>query len=261
MPSVSPAAACSSSGARPLEFLAAALIVLVAAVVRGVTGFGFALVAALGFSALWPPELATPIVLLLELVVTVTLLRSGILADVDRRDLWLLCAGGAVGAIVGVLVVDLLPERAVKIGLDVAILASALAALLRVRLPGLGTAAATAAVGFVTGGVIAALAVGGPLVVAFLIAAGRAPAAIRATVTVYFGLTDGLGVASRVVLGTIPPEAWLWALGLCPVALLGVFAGVRVFAAADPVLWKRYVALFLMAVALAGVGRAIAAAL
>lgn len=244
-----------------MEFLAAALIVLVAAVVRGVTGFGFALVAALGFSALWPPEFATPIVLLLELVVTATLIRSGVLADVDRRDVGLLCAGGAAGAVAGVLAVDALPEQVVRTGLDVAILVSALAALLRVRVPGLGTAAATAAVGFVTGAVIAAFAVGGPLVVAFLIAAGRAPAAIRATVTVYFGLTDGLGLASRIVLGTVPAEAWLWALGLCPVALLGVFAGVRVFAAADPVLWKRCVALFLMAVALVGVGRALAGAL
>ena len=49
-----------------LGLLTAASIVFVAGILRGMTGFGFALVAAIGLAHVWPPAMATPVVLLLS---------------------------------------------------------------------------------------------------------------------------------------------------------------------------------------------------
>lgn len=227
----------------------AAFVVGLAAVVRGATGFGFALVAALGLSALWPPAVATPVVFMLELVVTIGILRGGAWREVTLADVGPLMAGGLAGGIAGVLLVSGLPDGTVKLGLDLVVLVSAAASLARLKEPRLDRPLVAAGVGVVTGAVISAFAVGGPLVVAWLLATGRSPARMRAALTVYFGLTDALGLGVRLLIGRVPAESWTAGAVLLPIALIGTALGGHIFRRTAEDRWRRFVALMLILIA------------
>jgi uncharacterized membrane protein YfcA len=232
-----------------LELALAALIVAGAALVRGAAGFGFALVAAPLLAFVWPPVFATSLVLMLDLVATAVLVRSGALAEVRRGDAWVVGVPGVIGAITGVLLIKNLPQDAARLGLDIAVLVSALAVICRVRAPALGHSAVGAVIGFVVGALIGAFAIGGPLLLAWLMAAGRTPKETRGLLTLVFGLTDGLSLGLRVVLGVFPMDAAVTGLILTPLMAAGILAGGLVFHRAPADLWRRGVALLLILVA------------
>jgi uncharacterized membrane protein YfcA len=113
----------------------------------------------------------------------------------------------------------------------------------------LGHSAVGAVVGFLVGALIGAFAIGGPLLLAWLVAAGRTPKETRGLLTLVFGLTDGLSLALRVALGLFPADAAVTGLMLAPVMAAGIFAGGLVFHRAPAELWRRGVALLLILVA------------
>ncbi|MBO0902544.1 sulfite exporter TauE/SafE family protein [Jiella sonneratiae] len=240
-----------------LELLLAFLAVIVAAVVRGATGFGFSLVAAPLLSLLWPAEFATGIVLCLDLFATALLVRGGILAGLDRREAALVGSAGLVGAVAGVFALKALPAGPALIGLNVAVLVSALAALLRLRWRWLDSAGAAVAAGFLTGAMIGAFAVGGTLVVAWLMASRRTPDQARALLAVVFALTDTGSIALRAFLGLLPASSLTVMALLAPAVVAGIVLGKHVYGRISAEAWKRAVACLLIVLALASLSRAL----
>ncbi|WP_207484084.1 sulfite exporter TauE/SafE family protein [Arenibaculum pallidiluteum] len=232
-----------------LSSLFAGAVVFAAGLVRGATGFGFALLAAIGLSLVMPVAQVTPVVLLIEIVLSALILREGGFGALDRRRAVPLMAGGVLGVLGGYALVSGLPGDAVAVGLNLAVLASAAVTLLRVETAGLDTRGWAVAIGALVGALIAAFAVGGPLAVVWLLASGAAPAAIRATVSVFFGMTDSMSIGVRLLDGSFPAEALVSALWLLPLAGLGTLAGGALFARIDPAHWRRAVAAFLVAAA------------
>lgn len=243
-----------------VTLLLLSLAVFLAALVRGATGFGFALIAAPILSLVWPTATATSIVLLLDLVATALLMRGGALAGLDRREATITGAAALVGALAGVLLLKVLPEEPALLGLNLAVLVSALAALMRVRSRHLEGETAAAAAGFLTGAMIGAFSVGGTLVVAWLILAGRSPARSRALLTVVFALTDAGSLLLRVGLGVLPAEALGPAVALLPALALGLLAGHVGFRRLDAESWKRAVALVLVLLAVGSLARTLSLA-
>lgn len=225
-----------------LGLLTAASIVFVAGILRGMTGFGFALVAAIGLAHVWPPAMATPVVLLLELVVAVVLLYGLDRAAIEPRRLVRLCLGGVAGTAIGTLMVSGLPAAWAKPALDTAVFVSALAALAHVSAPRLDTPAWAAAVGFLVGLFAGAFAVGGPFVVVWFLAVGAQPAAIRANLIVFFAVVDFAAVAFRWPTIGIPADAWGHAAMLLPPAFLGTWAGGLLFRRVNAAWWRRIAA-------------------
>lgn len=238
-----------------LDLAAAAVLVFVSAAVRGATGFGFALIAAPGLVLFWSLDLATTIVLLLDLGATAVMLRSGALASIRWGDAALLSVSGMVGAAIGVALLSAVPAEPMLTGLNVAILVSALAALLKVEARWLGHPVVGVVAALGTGVMIGAYALGGPLIVAWMIAARRTPAETRALLTVVFGITDLTSLAARLAFGVLPPGAFATALALAPAMVLGILVGTQAFRRLHPETWKRAVALFLLALAIFSLAR------
>jgi uncharacterized membrane protein YfcA len=240
-------------------FLFAASVVAVAAVVRGATGFGFALLAAIGLSQVMPVATVTPLVLVIEMALTATILRDGGMAHLDIRRAAPLMAGGCIGVVLGFALFTALPAHALKIGLDAAIRVSAALALVNVRVPALDRTWIAVLVGALTGAVVAAFGVGGPIAVVWLLATGATPAYLRATVTAFFALIDGLSIVARLSAGAFPWEAFTGALWLTPVAVVGALIGGAIFRRLHPTHWRRGVAAFLVVAALFSLARSLLA--
>ena len=239
---------------------ALAVAVCLAAVVRGATGFGFSLIAAPLLSLNFTATNASTIVLILDLAVTGLLMRGGALAGLDRREAIHVGAYALIGALAGVVLLKFLPERPALIGLNLAVLVSALAALLKIRSTFLEGPVAAAIAGFLTGAMIGAFSVGGSLIVAWLIASGRSPARSRALLTVVFALTDSATLVFRAGFGVLPAESLMPTLLLLPLVALGVYAGQHLFTRLSAQAWKRLVAVILVALALGSLARTLSLA-
>lgn len=239
---------------------ALAVTVFLAAAIRGATGFGFSLIAALALSTSYSAASASGIVLMLDLAATGLLMRGGALSGLDWREAVRLGLFALVGALAGVLVLSALPERPALIGLNLAVLVSALAALLKVRSRFLEGAAAAAIAAFLTGAMIGAFSVGGTLIVAWLIASGRSPARSIGLLTVVFAFTDTATLAFRLAFGVLPADTLMPTLVLLPIVALGIYAGRHLFGWLTPEGWKRLVAFILVALAVGSLVRTLSLA-
>ena len=205
-----------------------ALCVLLAAIVRGLTGFGFAAIAVVGLAMLFSLKQAVPLVLFLEVASSVMLLRSA-LGEADYRLLNRLLLAAACGVPCGIWLLTGQDSGGLTVGVYLLVGLLALLGLARVRLPmGEGRLGAWL-VGGSSGALIAAFSVGGPLVVAWLSHCGLRAQALRATLIMFFFAVDiaalgGLAAASAIPSGTV----WQTLLML-PTLLAGLWLGQQLF--------------------------------
>jgi uncharacterized protein len=232
-----------------VDLAIAALIVAGAALVRGATGFGFAIIAAPGLAFLWPTNLATSMVLVLDMIATAMIIRSGALKHLRIDDALLICCSALLGVVLGVMVIKDLPPETARLGLDLTVLVSAVAALLKFRAPVLGHWSVAIIVGILVGAMIGAFAIGGTLLLAWLMATDRDPKEMRALLTLAFGFSDTFSVILRVALGLFPLSALTHAALLAPVMILGIMVGSLAFHRLPAELWRKGVAVLLIFIA------------
>ncbi|MBP2301865.1 sulfite exporter TauE/SafE family protein [Azospirillum picis] len=227
-------------------------VTFVAAAFRGVTGFGYALIAALGLLLLPSPTAGVPFILVADLMLTAFLLLDRDQGAVDWTVTRRLLAGGFAGALCGSLLAVQLDEATSKLLVAVAIFAAACVALVRRPPSWLAHRSFGAVIAFVVGGLLAAFAVGGPLMAAWLLAGGRDRRTIKGTLAVFFGAVDALSLVGRGLLGALDAEV-IGLLAAFTLPTLAGFAAGRLLASRlgfDA--WRRLASGGLLAVAIGG---------
>ncbi len=238
-------------------------VVFAAGVVRGLSGFGFSAVCVAGLSLFVPPAQVVPPIFMLEVFASVSMLR-GALRDVDWRWLSWLALGNALCVPIGVALLAVVPETALRLLIGSLLLVAS--ALLRsgVRFALQPTAGVRLATGLVSGFVNGVAAIGG-IVVALLLSTAQVPAAsLRATMVILLLLTDlyALAWAGLVSLGVEGGPALLGAdtlytaLWMAPPMLMGIWLGSRAFAVMSAEQFRRQVLNLLVLIALVSVVRA-----
>lgn len=221
---------------------------LVASLAQGLTGFGFSLI-------------AMPVLLLVldvqEAVVISTALGTASVALVSLRSwreaawssvAWLL-AGSFLGMPVGLAVLLLAPDEALRIGVGVAVLAmaAALAAGLRIEARGRPV---ELGVGIASGVLRTSSSLAGPPVVSYLQARGFAPVRFRATVSAFFLAGNVVALAAFGASGASSWDALVASALALPVVFLGVGVGERLLRHTDGARFGRIVIVLLVATAL-----------
>lgn len=211
-----------------LSVVLSLLCVLVAAIIRGLTGFGFAAVAVIGLAMLGPLSKAVPLVLGLEVVSSVLLLR-GALAHADYPRLKALLLAAACGVPCGIWLLSGMDSAWLSIGVYLLVGLLALLGLIRIALPmGKGRAGGWV-IGASSGALIAAFSIGGPLVVAWLSHNGLRATALRATLILFFFVVDLAALAGLALAGAIPDQTLSHGLYLTPALLTGLWIGQQLF--------------------------------
>lgn len=230
------------------------VVVLAAAVIRGYSGFGFAMVAVTGMSLVMPPAIVVPVVLILEMVASIQLLPQ-VWRDISWVSLRCLFIGSVAAVPLGVFFLSSVSEVPMRVGISVLVLATALLLArgfaLR-RMPGCGF---TLGVGVLCGVLNGAAAIGGPPAILFYLSSPAGVAVSRASIIVYFLGIDllTLGTAAYQRLVTVQT---LYLAAVCLVPLVaGIGLGSRVFQRVDPTLFRRNVLCLLMALASSGLLR------
>lgn len=244
----------------PASMAVALSVVLLAGIVRGFSGFGFAALAVAGLSLTVSPARVVPAVLVLELMASARLL-PGALRDVDARWLRALLLGNALAIPGGVALLAFLPEAPLRLVIAGALVVGALALRSGWHPRWQPTPAVRLAVGLVSGIFNGLAAVGGIAIAVLLAATPLAPHALRATLIVLFlftdlyslcwaALVDWSGTARQPLLDV---HMLRWVLWLAPAMLLGISIGARVLARmASEALRRRMIDVVLLVALVAG---------
>jgi uncharacterized membrane protein YfcA len=207
-----------------IAFLIATLALGVGAALQGTVGYGLGLLAAPILVLIEPRMIPGPFMLAaLALTVSMTLRERQAL---DPKGVGWMVAGLLPGALLGVLALTRLPQRAFSILFGVAVLLAVLMSASGLRLP--RRKSVLGAAGFI-GGVMSILAgMSGPP--AALVLQDEAPQRLRAMLSVFFIANSLISVAVLILVGRFGAyEIELTAVQL-PGILLGYLASYRLVA-------------------------------
>lgn len=211
--------------------IAAAAIILIAAVVHAVTGFGFALVATPLLAMTVDPHTAVVATTLAALAMTVTVaVRQR--AHAEWKVAAMALAGTVLGLPLGLLVYRMTSERVLTGLIGVGVLGCTALVWRRTRVP--GNPPTVVGVGLLAGALSTSTGTNGPPVVAAFQGMGYDPKTFRATLAAVFAGTSVCSLLGFVVAGQVRIDAvWIGLVGL-PTVQLGYWCGNAVFNRIDP---------------------------
>jgi uncharacterized protein len=208
--------------------LAAAAVVMLAGFMRGVTGFGGAMLMAPPLSLLLGPVPAVAIALILETSAALVMF-SDALPKINLRTLAYLTVPAAFTVpIGGFLLLTLDPGIARKMISGVVVVFS-LVLLFGVRYSGSPRPATSIALGSVVGVLLGATSVGAPPVILYLLSGPDPQVVTRANLTVFVTAISVVGLVMLVVAGAATPPVWLLAAMLTVPFLLATWLGGKAF--------------------------------
>ncbi|MFN0113468.1 MAG: sulfite exporter TauE/SafE family protein [Paracoccaceae bacterium] len=214
------------------------LVTLAAALARGFSGFGAALIFIPPASAILGPHVAVPLLLVADGIVT-SVMIPGAARTADRRDVLTMALGAVAGVPAGVCLLRTLDPVTIRWGI-VAIAAVMLALLASGwRYRGRPRAALTVGVGALSGVFSGAAQIGGPPVVAYWLG-GNTPAPImRANIFLFFAVTSLFSAAGYVWSGLITTHVLALTAVIAPVYGIGAWLGSRMFGLASERTFRR----------------------
>ena len=211
----------------PTELVSVAVVML-AGFMRGMTGFGGAMLMAPSLSLLLGPVPAVVIALVLESAAAAVMFGDALPRIKRRTVLYLTVPACLTVPIGGHLLLTLDPVIARK-AIAAAVAMFSLVLLSGFRYSGAPRPSTSVALSLLVGVLLGATSVGAPPVIIYLLA-GRDPAAVtRANLTVILTAISVMGIAVLVAAGTITRELALQAAGLAVPYLFATWVGGKMF--------------------------------
>ena len=238
----------------PLIWLIAAAATLVAAIVRGFTGFGFALIAIAAVTILDVPAAVIPMVLLLDLAISLHMIPS-VRRDINWTVLTPILVGATIGVPIGVALLAHLPADSMRIMIALCILIAVFVLHKGYRLETLPGPPIASLVGVAAGFLAGSVGMPGPIIVVFFLASPLAVANVRGSLVAFILMTDILTLAMMIWAGLVTELVILRAVVLLPVVLLGTALGKRLFTITDPETVRSGALLLLAILALGALSR------
>lgn len=232
-----------------------ATAIVIAAFVRGYSGFGYSAMVIAASSLVTNPLNFVAVVVILETAMSLQAAK-GAGPDVDWRRVWWLLAGAAVGLPIGLWILTGVSEDTARavISAYVLMMCGVLLAGWRMRAEVRGRV--NVAAGLVSG-LANAPGMGGLPIAAFFAAQPIRPAVFRATLIAYFPLLDLYSAPLYWYAGLVSWDT-LWAsLIALPLTVLGNWLGGRHFLNTDPQDFRRFAIVLLAGLAALGLLKAV----
>ncbi len=229
-----------------MDALYAGIIVFGASIIRGYSGFGFAMICALTLTYILPPSQITPMVLCMDVAASSWLfLKSR--KEVDWKGLKLIGLGALICLPLGTLALVVVPANPMRICIALVILCLCIALIKqkkRISTPG---PAATTIVGLFSGFLTGVAALGGPPVILFYFSSDRPVAVSRASMIAFLRMVDIMALVSSIFYGLVPPKVVALSMSMYIPLALGIWLGNFFFNRyANEAAFRKQVILFLM---------------
>ena len=240
----------------PVSLIVTIMSVFVAGIIRGYSGFGFAMVAVTSMSLVLSPVQAVPMVLILEVLASIRLVPQ-VWKDIDWYSLRWLLVGSLFATPFGVYLLANIPELPMRISISLLVL---VAAILLMRgwawknMPGRPLIFAT---GVGCGLLNGAAAIGGPPVILLYLSSPAGVTVSRASIIAYFLGIDGMSLAMASLQGLTTSNTMLTTAVCLPPLLLGIGIGSKMFINVDKDSFRHHVLVLLIVLSIAGLLRAL----
>ena len=222
--------------AAALAFLAGSAFV--AGLARGFSGFGAALIFMPLASTVISPKLASPLLLVIDLVLALGLIPKA-WPKSNKRDVGLISLGALVGVPLGTVLLTRLDPIAVRWTLVAVGLPLVMILMSGWRYHGSPRAPLTIGTG-ATSGVLNGIAqVGGPPIVLYWLGGQSSADIVRANIISYFAISSCIGFVSYLAGGLLVPALIGLSLVTGPVYALGLYLGSHMFGLASDVTFRR----------------------
>lgn len=203
------------------------MVVVIASLVKGITGFGFALVALPPLMIWYSPKEIIPVLLLCNLFASVLIiLQKKDRQLINRQFKWLIIFG-ALFTIVGVIFLKYLPEHLLIVIVSIFLIILTALSILGVQYPikitNRSYKIAGAFLGFLTG----SISISGPPMALFLYSAKVDKQQFREIFSWFSIVTSIVALAGYVVLGILTIESLKMSLLFLPILFIGSFIGKK----------------------------------
>ncbi len=237
-------------------FALAAAMTLGAAFIRGMTGFGMAIILVPLLGMIMRPDHAVVLAILMQFIIGPVGLRT-IIIDSHKTSAFLIAGLAVVTTPLGLwLLANTAPDlaRILIAGIAVAAFVLIIATRNQAREPRRVTAVL---VGTASGILTGFAAMPGPPVVPYYLREAFAPKVARASMLFIFFATAIAGTLSAFFLGLVQTQLAVLALMLFIPMLIGNALGTRAFGKVSPLLWRSLVAAILGVAAVSAVWRSL----
>ena len=228
--------------------------VFLAAVVRGFTGFGFSALVVTMMFFIMPVSQIVPVVYALEVVASLQMLKS-VWRQVDIRIFLLLAAGAVIGTPLGQYILLALTATQSKQLASILVLILVVLVASGFRIKSGNKALFFFVVGLLGGCINGAIAMGGLVISALLMATSLSVASIRASLVVILFFLGVYSLASGSMNGLVTINSlWLAGLMILPM-IIGIILGSRLFHPGRSKLYRRVTLVLLALLAVNGLLR------
>jgi uncharacterized protein len=170
--------------------------------------------------------------------------------DVHWRSLLPLTLGCLVATPLGVYLLANVPARPMQLALSVFVLVATMLLWKGYALKSMPGTLATTAAGAASGLANGAFGIGGPPVVLFYFSSPAGNIAGRASLIMFFLITDVIGLANQSMYGLVTWDAVWRAMIYLPALVVGVWIGARSFKTTNPEVFKKAVLALLAVLAI-----------
>jgi hypothetical protein len=228
----------------------AAAVAIAAGVIRGITGFGGAMVMAPPLALLLGPLVAVPVALLLESLAAAPMLVQT-RAQVRWRVIGPIILAGCLTIPLGTWVLVSVDPVTMRRAIAATVIAFSLVLLAGWRYHGEPRAGASLGVGALCGALVGATGMGGPPAIVYLLAGPDRIEVARANLTWFVGGISTAALVALAAVGALARDPLVLAVLLAPGYYGGMVAGTRLFARFDDRGFRRFTLVFLAAVSAA----------
>lgn len=210
------------------EYIYAAAVIFGASLMRGYSGFGFAMITVICLSSVFPPAQVTPVILCLDVVASLWLFYK-VLKVVDWKGLKFLVTGAAISLPLGSFVLVHTPMDYMRIFISLAIILLCAGILRKPQSEKASSPVTTFGAGILSGFLTGVAAIGGPPVILFYYSSNRPVAVSRASMIAFFLIVDSLALISSFWYGLLNKQTLTLSAGLFIPLILGIWMGNSLF--------------------------------
>jgi uncharacterized membrane protein YfcA len=231
----------------PFTLIVAGAIAIAAGAVRGITGFGGAMVMSPPLALLLGPRVTVPVVLLLESIIAAPMLWQT-RERVNWRMIGAILAAACLFVPMGVLVLAVTDPKVTRNAIAITVIVFALLLLRGWRYAGRPRLATSLGLGAISGGMLGATSIGGPPVILYLLSGPDPIETTRANLTLYVTVTSLVGIAMLLQQRIFDAHAAWTSLWLAPAYYAGLVGGIRLFPRFNEQRFRRFTLALLIAV-------------
>ena len=243
-------------GLSPLMLLYAFFAIGVAAYIRGYSGFGFSALTVTSLALILPPSEVVPTAYMLEVAASIHMLPL-VWRSIDWKILRWLVIGAVMGTPFGIIFLEEVPQETMRLVISGIVLTASLLLWKNIRIRSSANWYSILAVGFFSGVINGAAAIGGLPVVLFFLSISLGSALSRASMVAYLFIIDLYAVflpgSQQLISTELLGRTVIFLIPL----LIGIYIGHRSFVKTTPESFRKFALSLLIVLSLAVIVRAV----